>query len=266
MMSNLAVINFSTGGTLVVSGRTTLGSPLLSNSTASFQGITSTNLTITGTSTFNNFLPTSILTPTSNSQLTTKIYVDAADSVLNTRITDTTTSTISTVELYTDNAVYPINTLLFGNLQGITTGKLNLSIGSDITNILSVGGGNTCIGRSILTSSLSGSNNVCYGAFILQNFNPSSNIGNNVAFGNTLMQSLTTGISNVAIGQSVLGSISTSQMNTAIGNLSGTRILGSFNICLGDVVPRVCERVCELSVRGEQQQPCIRAWGSGVGV
>jgi hypothetical protein len=52
------------------------------------QGVTTTTLNVTGTSTFTK-LPTSSQTPTLDSQLTTKIYVDTADGVVNKRITDT---------------------------------------------------------------------------------------------------------------------------------------------------------------------------------
>jgi hypothetical protein len=97
MSSNLSVINFAVGGTLTISGKTTLAETILSSSTASFQGVSTTSLTTTGTSTFTS-LPTSTQIPTLDSQLTTKIYVDTADStqklyiddadtVLNNRIT-----------------------------------------------------------------------------------------------------------------------------------------------------------------------------------
>jgi hypothetical protein len=88
MSSNLAVINFAVGGTLVVSGKTTLSETVLSSSTASFQGVSTTSLTTTGNSTFTE-LPTSSKTPTLDNQLTTKVYVDTADGVVNKRITDT---------------------------------------------------------------------------------------------------------------------------------------------------------------------------------
>ena len=88
MSSNLAVINFAVGGTLTISGMTTLAETILSSSTASFQGVSTTSLTTTGTSTFTS-LPTSSQIPTLDNQLTTKVYVDIADTTLNTRITDT---------------------------------------------------------------------------------------------------------------------------------------------------------------------------------
>jgi hypothetical protein len=89
MSSNLSVVNFAVGGGLTVSGKMTLAETLLSSSTASFQGLSTTSLTTTGTSTFDGSLPTSTQTPTLDSELTTKIYVDTADTTLNTRITNT---------------------------------------------------------------------------------------------------------------------------------------------------------------------------------
>ncbi len=105
-MSNLAVVNFSVGGTLTVSGKITLAETVLSSSTASFQGLSTTSLTTTGTSTFNGSLPTSTKTPTLDSQLTTKIYVDTADTTLNTRIMDNDTS----VRTYIDASYNELNT------------------------------------------------------------------------------------------------------------------------------------------------------------
>jgi hypothetical protein len=88
MSSNLAVIDFAVGGTLTVSGKTTLAETVLSSSSASFQGLSTTSLNTTGTSTFTS-LPTSTQTPTLDAQFTTKVYVDTADGVVNKRITDT---------------------------------------------------------------------------------------------------------------------------------------------------------------------------------
>jgi hypothetical protein len=88
-MSNLAIINFTVGGTLTVSGKTTLAQPVLSSSSASFQGVSTSSLTVTGASTFNGSLPTSTQTPTLDAQFTTKVYVDTVDTTLDTRITDT---------------------------------------------------------------------------------------------------------------------------------------------------------------------------------
>ena len=120
MSANIAVVNFTAGGTLTVSGKTTLGSELLSMNSGSFQGLSTTSLATSGATTF-NALPTSTMTPTSNSQLTTKVYVDTqitstdlarktyvdnADGVLNTRITSVDASR----KTYVDNADGVLNT------------------------------------------------------------------------------------------------------------------------------------------------------------
>ena len=112
---------------------------VLSSSTASFQGLSTTSLTTTGTSTFNGSLPTSTKTPTLDSQLTTKIYVDTADTTLNTRITDNDTSVrtyidasynelnniVSTkdtaVRTYIDASYNELNTLVSGNDTSVRT-------------------------------------------------------------------------------------------------------------------------------------------------
>ena len=76
MSSNLAVVNFTVGGSLVCSGSVTLAQGVDCFFPSSFQGITTTNLTAAGNTTFNEKLPTSTKTPTTSDQLTTKIYVD----------------------------------------------------------------------------------------------------------------------------------------------------------------------------------------------
>jgi hypothetical protein len=105
MSSNLSVINFAVGGTLTTTGKTTLGDTLLSSSSASFQGLSTTNLIVSGTSTFNNSLPTSIQNPTLDAELTTKIYVDNADTNLDKRITDNDTA----VRIYIDLSYNELN-------------------------------------------------------------------------------------------------------------------------------------------------------------
>ena len=117
MSSNLAVVNFAVGGGLTVSGKTTLSETVLSSSTASFQGLTTTNMNVTGTSKFNNSLPTSIQTPVSNAELTTKIYVDTAYGVQKTYIDDADLSLNRRITLvnssrktYIDEAVWWLST------------------------------------------------------------------------------------------------------------------------------------------------------------
>jgi hypothetical protein len=58
MSSNLAVVNFTVGGTLTVSEKTTLAETVLSSSSVDVQGLTTTSLNTTGTSTFTS-IPTS---------------------------------------------------------------------------------------------------------------------------------------------------------------------------------------------------------------
>jgi hypothetical protein len=89
MSSNLAVINFAVGGTHVVSEKTTLAETVLSSSSMDIQRLTTTSLNVPGISSFYNSLLTSTQTPTLDSQLTTKVYVNTADGVVNKRITDT---------------------------------------------------------------------------------------------------------------------------------------------------------------------------------
>jgi hypothetical protein len=104
MSSNLSVINFAVGGTLTVSGKITLGETVLSSSSVDIQGLSTTSLNVTGNSTFTK-LPTSTQTPTLDSQLTTKIYVDTADGIVNKRITDTD----SDQKLYIDGSYNALN-------------------------------------------------------------------------------------------------------------------------------------------------------------
>jgi hypothetical protein len=105
MSSNLSVVNFTVGGSLTVSGICTLSSVLNSSSNMDIQGLKTTSLEVTGISTFNN-LPTSSQTPISDTQLTTKIYVDSGDAILDERIT----STDADQRIYIDNEIITVNT------------------------------------------------------------------------------------------------------------------------------------------------------------
>jgi hypothetical protein len=69
------------------------------------QGVKTSTLEVTEISTFNS-LPTSTQNVVNNDQLTTKIYVDNQDTLLNTRITDTDT----TQKTYIDSADSTLNT------------------------------------------------------------------------------------------------------------------------------------------------------------
>ena len=132
MSSNLSVINFTVGGTLAVSGTTTLAQPMLSSSSGNFQGLSTTSLNTTGASTFNN-LPTSTQTPTSNTQLTTKIYVDTADTNLNNRIS----TNDSAIRTYVDTADTTLNNRISTNDSAVRTyidGSYN-TLNTRITNV-----------------------------------------------------------------------------------------------------------------------------------
>jgi hypothetical protein len=132
MSSNLSVINFVVGGTLTVSGTMTLAQPILSSSSANFQGLSTTSLNATGASTFNS-LPTSTQTPTSNTQLTTKIYVDTADNTLNTRITNTDADQ----RTYIDGSYNTLNTRITDtdSAQKSYIDQQDTALDSRITNV-----------------------------------------------------------------------------------------------------------------------------------
>jgi hypothetical protein len=74
MSSNLAVINFTVGGTSVVTGSVSLSESLKSSSSAQFQSLSTINL------------PTCNEVPTENNQLTNKLFIDNEIKVVNARI------------------------------------------------------------------------------------------------------------------------------------------------------------------------------------
>jgi hypothetical protein len=73
MSSNLSVINFTVGGTLVVTGSVSLGESLKSSSSAQFQSLSTVNL------------PTCNEVPTVNNQLTNKLFIDNEIKTINAR-------------------------------------------------------------------------------------------------------------------------------------------------------------------------------------
>ena len=125
MSANIAVINFTAGGTLTVSGKTTLGDQLLSMNSGSFQGLSTTTLATSGAATF-SVLPTSTQTPTINAQLTTKVYVD-------TQITATDLAR----KLYVDASMGVLN-LLIGSTDAARKLYVDASMGVLNTRITSV--------------------------------------------------------------------------------------------------------------------------------
>jgi hypothetical protein len=73
MSSNLSVINFTVGGSLVVTGKVSLGESLISSSSAQFQSLSTVNL------------PTCNEVPTENNQLTNKLFIDNEIKIINAR-------------------------------------------------------------------------------------------------------------------------------------------------------------------------------------
>jgi hypothetical protein len=74
MSSNLSVINFTVGGTLVVTGSVSLNESLISSSSAQFQNLSTIKL------------PTCNEEPTKNNQLANKLFIDNEIKVVNARI------------------------------------------------------------------------------------------------------------------------------------------------------------------------------------
>jgi hypothetical protein len=111
----------------------TLAETVLSSSTASFQGLSTTSLNVSGASTFDGSLPTSTKTPTSNNQLTTKTYVDTADTTLDNRIS----TNDSAVRTYVDTADTTLNNRISTNDSAVRTyidGSYN-TLNTRITNV-----------------------------------------------------------------------------------------------------------------------------------
>jgi hypothetical protein len=209
MSSNLAVVNFAVGGTLTVSGNTTLAQPVLSSSNANFQGLSTTSLAVSGTSTFNNSLPTSTQTPTSFSQLTTKVYVDSVDTLLNNRIT----TTDSDQKSYIDSA----NTILNNRITNIVS----------IDNVFT---GKQTFLKPIVVSTLN--KVVAFGYDTnLPNYNQNVNV---VSVGVNNLSALTTGIYNVCFGNDNMIELSTGNSNICYGNFNLQSLTtGQNNNCVG---------------------------------
>lgn len=84
-MSNITASSLSVSSTCAFSGTISLAQPLISGSTCSYQGITTTDLRTTGNVLFDT-LPKSNVLPTLSSQLTTKSYVDTKNTSQDTKI------------------------------------------------------------------------------------------------------------------------------------------------------------------------------------
>jgi hypothetical protein len=73
MSSNLAVINFTVGGTLTITGKVAFNESFISSSSAQFQSLSTVNL------------PTCNEVPTENNQLTNKLFIDNEIEIINAR-------------------------------------------------------------------------------------------------------------------------------------------------------------------------------------
>jgi hypothetical protein len=266
MSSNLAVINFAVGGSLTVSGKTTLAETVLSSSSVDIQGLTTTSLNSTGKTTLKDTListstgsfqglSTTTLDATStgsfqglsttnlnatglstfNSSLPTSTLKPTLDNDFTTKIyVDTADSTNKT---YIDTNVSPINKFLFSGLKNSTEDPTitptNISVGYNTTSGLTTGRNNTVIGQNCMSLTTSSSNNTVFGSSIMQSFNPSGADGSNIAFGRMVLQILKTGTFNVGYGLNVLGSLTNGSFNTALGINAGSSVIGSNNTCIG---------------------------------
>jgi hypothetical protein len=262
MSSNLAVVNFTVGGTLVVSGKITLAETVLTSSSMDIQGLTTTTINITGKTTLKDTLTststgsfqglsTTTLNATStgsfqglsttnlnatglstfNSSLPTSTLKPTLDNDFTTKIyVDTADSTNKT---YIDTNVSPINKFLFSGLKNSTEDPTitptNISVGYNTTSGLTTGRNNTVVGQNSMSLTTSSSNNTVFGSSIMQSFNPSGADGSNIAFGRTVLQILKTGTFNVGYGLNVLGSLTNGSFNTALEINAGSSVIGSNN-------------------------------------
>jgi hypothetical protein len=84
-MSNVATTNLAVSGTCGISGAVSLSSNLISGSTASFQGVITTDLSTSG-SVNHNVLPICNVLPVVSGELTNKAYVDTVNSIQDVKI------------------------------------------------------------------------------------------------------------------------------------------------------------------------------------
>jgi hypothetical protein len=86
-MSNISALNLAVSGTCGISGGVSLSSPLISGSSCSYQGITTSTLTTTG-AVLHNSLPICNILPSLPNQLVSKGYTDTQNNAQSTLIRD----------------------------------------------------------------------------------------------------------------------------------------------------------------------------------
>lgn len=114
-MSNITASSLSVSSTCAFSGTISLAQPLISGSTCSYQGITTTDLRTTGNVLFDT-LPKSNVLPTLSSQLTTKSYVDTKNTSQDTRMV-----AIEGVNTTQTADILGVNTRLTTEITGLNT-------------------------------------------------------------------------------------------------------------------------------------------------
>ena len=85
-MSNVSVTNFAIAGTSAFTGTLSLAAPMISGSTCSVQGLTTTDLTTTGI-VIHDVLPICNVLPVAANELSNKSYVDVANNLQDIRLT-----------------------------------------------------------------------------------------------------------------------------------------------------------------------------------
>jgi len=164
--------------------------------------------TWTNTNTYNTYLPTSTLTPTTSTQLTPKNYCDLKAPKLNPAFTGTPTAPTATLGISSTQIAtteFVINSLpslanvpsLISNNTFTGTNNTFNNISPSSVNFMVVGLNNQNIRLTDTNITASGTNNVAVG------FNP--------------LTSITSGSQNTVIGSYALGNLSTASNSTALG-------------------------------------------------
>lgn len=116
-----------------------------------------------------------------------------------------------------------------------TSGRSNLALGVNAMRLNTTGNFNTAIGKNSLRSNTISTFSVAIGSNALQNFNGTTNVGENIAIGGNAMLNTTTGISNTAIGSGALAGNLTGSGNIAVGGEAlGAKTLGDNNTAIGN--------------------------------
>ena len=142
-MSNISANNYSVSGTASFSGTVSLAQPLISGSTCNYQGMTTTDLTTTGSVIFNTVSPVCNALPVLSGHLTNKNYIDNISTVVDGRLsavesvnaTQTTNIAGLTTRMTTNEALDVVQDSRILPLETKTT---NISFGANRTTIAGV--------------------------------------------------------------------------------------------------------------------------------